>query len=144
MGQYWKVVNLDKREFIHPHKLGCGLKLWEQVNNHPGTGPALLILCAAMPVRRGGGDLSKDSEVAKRTIGRWAGNRICLVGDYCKEDDIPGFDLTKIRFSEDADEPLEEGEILFTDISDDVCAVVEEALNGKFVGAGWRNFEEND
>ena len=31
MGQYWKAVNLDKREFVHPHRLGCGLKLWEQL-----------------------------------------------------------------------------------------------------------------
>ena len=37
MGQYWLPVNLDKREFVNPHKLGAGLKLWEQLANHPGT-----------------------------------------------------------------------------------------------------------
>lgn len=102
MGQYWKVVNLTKNEFITPHKLGCGLKLWEQLANHPGTGAALIILCAAMPEARGGGDFDLDANwhgpereaamkahkidgctpgpmpedyptVAKRTIGRWAG-----------------------------------------------------------------------
>ena len=31
MGQYWVVVNLDKHEFVMPHRLGSGLKLWEQL-----------------------------------------------------------------------------------------------------------------
>jgi len=38
MGQYWKPVNLTKREFINPHFLGAGLKLGEQVGTYPGTG----------------------------------------------------------------------------------------------------------
>ena len=29
VGEYWKPINLTKREFIHPHELGCGLKLGE-------------------------------------------------------------------------------------------------------------------
>jgi hypothetical protein len=29
MGEYWKPVNLTKREFIHPHHVGNGLKLPE-------------------------------------------------------------------------------------------------------------------
>ena len=37
MGQYWIPVNLDKKEFIEPHKLASGLKLWEQMANFPGT-----------------------------------------------------------------------------------------------------------
>ena len=31
MGQYHKVYNLDRKEFIHPHKIDCGLKLVEQM-----------------------------------------------------------------------------------------------------------------
>lgn len=30
MGQYYKPVNLDKREYIHPHSIGNGLKMLEQ------------------------------------------------------------------------------------------------------------------
>ena len=102
MGQYWMCINLDKKEFIDPHKLGSGLKLWEQIANHPGVGTALIILTAAMPEPRGGGDFDLDNNwhgpertlpehsitpgpmpeeyptVAKRTIGRWAGDRIAL------------------------------------------------------------------
>lgn len=29
MGEYWKPVNLTKREYIHPHDLSDGLKLGE-------------------------------------------------------------------------------------------------------------------
>ncbi len=29
MGEYWKPVNLTKKEFIHPHHVDCGLKLGE-------------------------------------------------------------------------------------------------------------------
>lgn len=29
MGEYWKPVNVTKHEYIHPHRLGCGLKLVE-------------------------------------------------------------------------------------------------------------------
>src|SRR4051812_30677345 len=103
MGQYWRVIAVDKHEFIHAHKLGAGLKLWEQLANHPGTGAALIVLCAAMPENRGGGDLDLEKNwhgpertfpehntipapmpedyeaVAQRTIGRWAGHRIALI-----------------------------------------------------------------
>lgn len=113
MGQYWYVVNLDKKEFVTPHKLGCGLKLWEQLANHPSTGSALLVLCAAMSEARGGGDFDLDSNwhgpertfpehnitpasmpeeysvIAHRTIGRWTGDRIALIGDYAEDEDLP-------------------------------------------------------
>ena len=29
MGEYWKPVNMTRREYIHPHKVNCGLKLPE-------------------------------------------------------------------------------------------------------------------
>src|SRR5882672_4357926 len=117
MGQYWKVVNLDKREYVLPHKLGAGLKLWEQLAAHPGTGAALIVLCAAMPEARGGGDLDLKENwhgperkfpqhnmepgpmpqdypsVAVRTIGRWAGDRIALIGDYAEDADLPNPDV---------------------------------------------------
>jgi hypothetical protein len=158
MGQYWMVVNLDKKEFVMPHKLGTGLKLWEQLANHPGTGAALIILCAAMPEKRGGGDLDmeenwhgpertfpefnaspapmpeKYEEIARLTIGRWAGDRIALVGDYAEDSDLPAeFEASKI-FGE-----CDEGGT-YRDISDYVCTVIEHELRGKFTGTGWRHF----
>jgi hypothetical protein len=113
MGQYWIPVNLDKKEYIDPHKLGAGLKLWEQAVNFPGTPCALLLLTAAYYEKRGGGDLDLDEnwhgrertfpkynvsaapfdkkdypKVAAAVLGRWAGDRIALVGDYAEDSDL--------------------------------------------------------
>jgi len=181
MGQYWIPVNLDKKEFIHPHRLGNGLKLAEQVCSHPGTGAALLILTAAMPVPRGGGDLDLEDnwhgperkfpqhnnspgpmpeaypDIAKRTIGRWAGDRIALVGDYAEDSDLPAeFEASKIynlcNDPDDRDEEYleslaEEGitpDMFYTDISADVAAVIEHEMQGSYIGDGWRQFVDVD
>ena len=173
MGQYWKLVNLDKREYVHPHELGSGLKLWEQLANHPGTGAALIILCAAMPEARGGGDFHMETgdpeydEIAKRTIGRWAGDRIALVGDYAERDDLPAEFNADLIYAlcnpvEEVQDTIdyckgegkkygleEQGRRLeqelrakgvYKDITDDVCRVIEHELEGEFVGEGWRDF----
>ena len=75
MGQYFLVVNLDKKEFIHPHELGSGMKLWEICANNA---------CRVLPFllrksnETGGGDIHKDYKSA----GRWAEDRIVVIGDY--------------------------------------------------------------
>jgi len=155
MGQYWKVVNLDKHEYVLPHRLGSGLKLWEQLANSPGTGEALVVLCAAMPEARGGGDFDLDENwhgpertdmssagpmpdeypaIAARTIGRWAGDRIALVGDYAQDSDLaPEHKASTIygRCDDDGD---------YTDVSDDVARVIEHELQGEYTGTGWRTW----
>lgn len=82
MGQYHYVCNLDKREFICPHKLGVGLKAWEQMASYGGTTAALfaLLICSR---ERGGGDLQGND-----AVGRWAGDRIAVVGDYAEDEDL--------------------------------------------------------
>lgn len=172
MGQYWHVVNLDKKECIHAHALGCGLKLWEQLANHPGTGAALIILCAALPETRGGGDfdlvenwhgperkfpahatkpgpMPEDyAAVAARTIGRWAGDRIALVGDYAKDSDLPKkYEASKIygrckndRYPDEHD--ITDPKKVYRDISADVARVIEHELGGKYEGDGWRQWKK--
>lgn len=189
MGQYWMPVNLDKKEYIDPHKLGCGLKLWEQLANHPSTGTALIILTAAQKERRGGGDFDMEENwhgpertipphnmdpgpmprnyptIAHDTIGRWAGDRIAIVGDYAEDSDLPRqFEASKIwdklgpeyEYYENDDPEgaltqTKDGkfshrkvvkESVYLDITDDVCSVIEHELNGKFSGDGWRTFKE--
>lgn len=155
MGQYWEVVNLDKKERVCAHKLGVGLKLGEQIGSGHGSPDALFILVAAMRGRRGGGDFDWDSnyygperdmsqpghgihggpvvdaynEVAKRTIGRWAGDRITVVGDYSEDADLPGYPGFGAIYGE------------FTDISEDVARVIEHECHGRFEGDGWRRFK---
>lgn len=131
MGQYWLPVNLDKKEFIDPHKLASGLKLWEIIaNDH--VGKALCILCAAMPSQRGGGDLMEHP-----AVGRWAGDRIALVGDYATDDDLPKRHKTSTIYGKCRDGK-------WKDVSEDVCEVIEKELEGKFSGNGCRNFKYND
>ena len=43
MGEYWKPVNVTRRELIDPHRLGCGLKLREW--NYPSS-PVLNLIDA--------------------------------------------------------------------------------------------------
>lgn len=135
MGQYWKPVNLTKKEYIDPHRLACGLKLWEQVAGGM-TGRALLVLLATMPEPRGGGDLQKDP-----IIGHWAGDQVTLVGDYSEDSDFPN---SPIPFSEVYDACDGDALVPFKDITDDVRRVLERELDGRFTNANkWGDFVPN-
>jgi hypothetical protein len=85
MGQYYLIVNLDKKQFLHPHKCGDGLKLLEFGCSANGTLTALAVLLADGN-NRGGGDLHSDHPV----IGTWAGDRIVIAGDYADEGKFTG------------------------------------------------------
>jgi hypothetical protein len=177
MGQYVIPLNLTKREFIDPHKLGNGLKLWEQVASDVGTGTALTILLAAGGNEpRGGGDLEVNTddpeynEIAKSIIGRWAGDRVAIVGDYAEDTDLPAtFKASKLYGKcrgkdKEVESPyldklpdgtpsecvfqsgnhyVEVKPPVFKDITDLVCRVIEYELDGKFSGKGWRKFIRN-
>ena len=75
MGQYFIIVNLDKKEYIHPHDLDTGAKLWEICVNNVG---GILLFLLRQSSASGGGDIHKDYKYA----GRWANDRIVVVGDY--------------------------------------------------------------
>lgn len=77
MGQYYYVVNLDKKQYLHPHRFGDGSKLLEFGDSMGGTMTALAILLADGN-NRGGGDLHSENPI----IGSWAGDRIVIAGDY--------------------------------------------------------------
>lgn len=81
MGQYYKIANLDKKQYLHPHRCGDGLKLMEFGLSSFGTMSALAILLADGN-GRGGGDLRSDASI----IGSWSGDRITIVGDYADGD----------------------------------------------------------
>lgn len=100
MGQYHCTFNKTKKEFIHPHHIDCGLKLWEQIGFPASTSSALFMLLVNSN-DRGGGDFPAHPD-----IGRWAGDSIVVQVDYAEEGD-PGF--------------ITEEELLdYTNISNDV------------------------
>jgi hypothetical protein len=86
MGQYHYIVNLTKKQFIHPHRIGSGLKLTEQIgwDASPSTALFLLVACSN---GRGGGDVTHHP-----LVGHWAGDRIAIIGDYAQEGDIASDD----------------------------------------------------
>lgn len=83
MGQYYVIVNLDKKEFLDPHLFGDGAKLLEF--GLGGLTMAGLAVLLATSNGMGGGDLdleeADDPEILS-VPGRWAGYRIAVVGDY--------------------------------------------------------------
>ena len=113
MGQYFKAVNLDRKEVLCPWCMHGGAKLWEWAANAQG---AVFTLLLRRSSAGGGGDYfgyrtqnveldTKSPEglhgsmlEAFRTVaaiegqpvhvpedsivGRWAGERVVLVGDY--------------------------------------------------------------
>lgn len=151
MGQYHLTVNLDKKEFLNPHKLGCGLKLWEQLASPGNTGDALLLLLSCSN-GRGGGDIHVDeyrfeegeviyfipegkedlAAAIEAYVGRWAGDRIAVVGDYTKDDDLSPSDEASSIYGKCRDG-------VFRDITDDLLPVIEYACGVKITGEGWRD-----
>jgi hypothetical protein len=76
MGQYYYVVNLDKKEYLRPHSFNDGAKLCEFGASQGGTMFGLALLLANSN-GRGGGDAEENP-----LIGTWAGDRIVIAGDY--------------------------------------------------------------
>jgi hypothetical protein len=116
MGQYHYVVNLDKQEYLHPHKLGDGLKLAEFGASSQGT-----MMCLAVLLADSCGRGSGDFRVSGDLVGSWAGDRIVITGDYGDAGKFYGvvdggapdenlFDVVGSRFK---------------DISNDIRAIVE-------------------
>jgi hypothetical protein len=86
MGQYHVAVSLSRREYVHPHALGDGLKLVEQAGSGSGgVGTALIVLLAASN-GYGGGDLRAHDP--NGVVGRWAGDRVAIVGDCAEPEDL--------------------------------------------------------
>ena len=119
MGQYHYVANLDKKELLHPHQFGDGLKMMEFGRSGDGTLLGLTVLLACSH-NRGGGDLHVDPEnnpTAAAICGRWAGDRIAIVGDYANPNDFPGLTQQMI-------DDIRKGDS-WTDISEHVIKVIE-------------------
>jgi hypothetical protein len=76
MGQYYMVVNLDKKQYIRPHAFDDGAKLLEFGCSAGSTMTALALLLSSGNGRGGG-----DHPSSAPPIGSWAGDRIVVAGD---------------------------------------------------------------
>jgi hypothetical protein len=156
MGQYHRLVNFTKKEFVSSYPLGNGAKLWEQVcwpHALSNVTHFLLARCSG----RGGGDFHSDM------AGRWGGDRVSLVGDYAEPTDFPF--LSELEYAEMMQEiwgrnsdkfifkgiPARDSKGRFskgrqvkngyTDISKELAKEIEDEFNIKFTGDsdGWRD-----
>jgi len=80
MGQYYKIVNVKKKQYITPHTFGDGAKLMEFSMSANGVLAGLAILLADGN-GRGGGDLNSENQI----VGSWAGDNIVVAGDYADQ-----------------------------------------------------------
>jgi hypothetical protein len=155
MGQYHLLVNLDKHEYVMPHRVGDGLKLGEQCGTVYGTCSAAIMLCCCSN-GRGGGDFYDGHD---DVIGRWAGDRIAWVGDYAVDEDLPEefhagsiysrcIDREQLEYYLQQDPEMEDprgsGYPLYTDISHLVAPLLEEEGGFTFTGTGWRHRQYPD
>lgn len=128
MGQYHVLANLDKKEVVTPHGLGMGLKQWEHLGEFNGTlADAQYILTMTSP-HRGGGDLPETG-----MSGRWAGDRVVILGDYTEDKDLPNFPNAGSLYGE-TDK--------WVDITDLVATAFEIVFKIKVVGDGWKEREK--
>ena len=121
MGQYHILVNLTKKQFVHPHRIGNGLKLREQVGWECSTATALVMLLASSN-GRGGGDFHSSSSL----VGSWAGDSVAFVGDYAESDDLAGVDAPTVYNQCDSGK--------FKDISDKVREMMAEEFDVHYKG----------
>jgi len=127
MGQYYRVVNLDKKQFLRPHAFGNGAKLMEFGSSAQGTMTALAVLLASGN-GRGGGDARSDNSL----IGSWAGDRIVITGDYADEGlfvTLTEEEVVRWAAKEGESDPNEHNlysvaTVLYEDISDRLVALL--------------------
>lgn len=91
MGQYWKIVNTSKKEYLEPSSFMDGVKLMEFALSSNGVLSGLAVLLASSNGGNGG-DLAVDSDWDD-IPGRWTGDRIVIAGDYDENPDSPGYQL---------------------------------------------------
>jgi hypothetical protein len=138
MGQYHHPVCIEAEEGLSPHTLGCGLKEGEQGFTRPGTPNAIVALVCAR-----GGNMPADCSQSP-LIGRWAGKRVLVQGDYAEDGDIANWDGPPLSALYRAMRRLDDREpwdgmpkgywdvSVFADISAEACAFLEAACNVRY------------
>src|SRR5207253_11464577 len=134
MGQHHRAVCIEAEEGLNPYTLGTGAKEGEQGFSRPAAPNAIMALVCA----RGGNQPADCSQ--SPLIGRWAGKRVLVQGDYAADDDIPGWKGPRLSKLYRAIMPVEDRKPkknwrttpVFADITRDGCAFLEAACNVRY------------
>lgn len=159
MGQYHKAVSFTSFQSLDPHPLGNGMKACGQIC---GGVPAAIVALLSYKPGNQPADLGHHP-----MVGKWAGDRIAVIGDYAEDGDIPGYvgqplskvyklcgdlspTMTDFQGTHDEQTKLVENRVKeirtlflecpkpYDDISCTLAGLVEEALSIRFIGSGWR------
>ena len=134
MGQYHHPVCIEAEEGLDPAGMDSGLKEGEQGFSRPSTPNAIIALACAR-----GGNMPADCSQSP-LIGRWAGKRILIQGDYAEDNDIPGWKGPRLSKLYRAMTPVEQRKPrknwrttpVFADITREACAFLEAACNVRY------------
>jgi hypothetical protein len=134
MGQYHHPVCIEAEEGLSPHSMDSGLKEGEQGFSRASTPNAIVALICAR-----GGNMPADCSQSP-LVGRWAGKRVLIQGDYADDDDIPGWKGPRLSKLYQAMMPVEERKPkkdwrnipAFADITREACAFLEAASNVRY------------
>jgi len=121
MGQYHYLVNFDRKEIVHPHKLGLGLKQVEHTHCVASLSDVLYMLLSSSP-NRGGCDLYYDPKLEKsfKTFGRWIGDKVVVFGDYTEWSDIPFIHTNLAKTGLPGNIIFDEESAIFSDITNHI------------------------
>src|SRR5712692_6544746 len=135
MGQYHHPFCIEAEEGLNPAGMDSGLKEGEQGFSRPSTPNAIVALVCAR-----GGNMPADCSQSP-LIGRWAGKRVLVQGDYAEDGDIPGWrglQLSRLFHSLDAvdersPEALDPAHTpFFKDVSHEARDFLEAACNVRY------------
>jgi hypothetical protein len=130
VGQYYKIVNLDKKQYITFSVFGNGPKFHEFAHSEAGMMTALAVLLVDGH-KGGSGDLCTKSAVA----GSWAGDRIVVAGDYAEPDRF-GFKSTLYDCDDNPEFVNISEPVMLAMLKDDYIL---ETLQERFTGPNWWN-----
>lgn len=141
MAQIHMLVNLTKREFINPMRLGDEGTMMDAVyaahEKPPGGILHALANLTACPVARGGGDFRVTP-----IMGRWHGDRVLFVGEFAEATDFrtddheaSAHDIYKLCLSP-GDEDPDIGVPPFADITEAVGIALAQGAKIVYHGAG--------
>lgn len=135
MGQYFALVNLDKKQWIHAHRIGNGLKIGEQTNWKYSTEVVAGLLMQEM------------EDESNSLIGSWHNDRrVGFVGDYGDSHAVGEVPLHQ-ELIDDAEKIYSQREADgddWTELSDQVRAMMTQKFGVQYEnkGCGWLDIVE--
>jgi hypothetical protein len=123
VGEYFVLCNLDKKEIIVPGGFGHGNKPGDMVQHAPGG-----VLHGLLHLLLLGGSGWAEAERLGHLMGRWAGDRIAVIGDYF-DGDIGG-----IHWSGDETAERKYGHAGWVNITEHVARAIGGQPDSRWVG----------